>query len=255
VNPPISRFCNNCGNDILISFDTKEVRDTSHPSQHTPTKVEPISLTEGERHQATIVFSDLSGYTPMNEKLDPEEVEAIMSRIKMEAVRIVESHEGIVNQFVGDEVLALFGIPFAHEDDPVRAAKAAFEIHELVRKISPKVEERIDTKLRMHTGISTGLVVTHIRDIREGSYGITGDTVNIGARLASKANIDEILVGPETHSLISPYFETKRFAEVTVRGKTKPIIPYRVMGKLAVKLVLKPLKKWDSQPLPEESTN
>jgi class 3 adenylate cyclase len=110
-----------------------------------------VDLTEGERHQATIVFSDLSGYTSMNEKLDPEQVEAIMSRIKMEAVRIVESHEGIVNQFVGDEVLALFGIPTAHEDDPVRAVKAAFEIHELVRKISLEVEERIDTKLRMHT--------------------------------------------------------------------------------------------------------
>ena len=68
------------------------------------------------------------------------------------------------------------------------------EIHELVRKISPEVEERIGTKLRMHTGISTGLVVTHIRDIREGSYGITGDTVNIGARLATRAEADEILV-------------------------------------------------------------
>ena len=101
---------------------------------------------------------------------------------------------------------ALFGIPTAHEDDPVRAVKATFEIHELVRKISPEVEERIDTKLRMHTGINTGLVVTHFRDIREGSYGITGDTVNIGARLASKANKDEILIGPETHSLRSSFF-------------------------------------------------
>jgi class 3 adenylate cyclase/tetratricopeptide (TPR) repeat protein len=170
----------------------------------------------------------------MNENLDPEQVEAIMSRIKIAAVRIVESHEGIVNQFVGDEVLALFGIPTAHEDDPVRAVKAAFEIHELVRKISSEVEQRIGTKLRMHTGVSTGLVVTHIRDVREGSYGITGDTVNVGARLASKANIDEILVGPETHGLIAPYFETKKSAEVTVRGKTKPIIAYRVTGILAV---------------------
>ena len=164
------------------------------------------SLTKGERRQATIVFSDLSGYTSMNEKFDPEEEEAIMSRIKMEAVRIVERHEGIVNQFGGNEVLALIGIPTAHEDDPVLAVKATFEIHELVRKISPEVEERIDTKLRMHTGINTGLVVTHFRDIREGSYGITGDTVNIGARLASKANKDEILIGPETHSLRSSFF-------------------------------------------------
>jgi predicted ATPase/class 3 adenylate cyclase len=191
-------------------------------------------LPEGERRQATIVFADLSGYTSMNERLDPEEVEAIMSRIKNEAVRIVEGHGGIVNQFVGDEVLALFGIPTAHEDDPIRAVRAAMEIHELVRKISPEVEARISTKLRMHTGINTGLVVTHMRDIRDGSYGITGDTVNIGARLATSAEPDDVIVGPETYRLISPFFETNALDPVTVRGKTKPLIPYRVIGESAV---------------------
>ena len=75
------------------------------------------------------MFSDLSGYTAMSEKLDPEEVEAIMSRIKVEAVNIVEGHGGMVNQFVGDEVLALFGIPTAHEDDPNRAVRAALQLH------------------------------------------------------------------------------------------------------------------------------
>ena len=160
ANPPGSKFCNQCGNNLPSGFVNKENQVISQLSQHAPTKAAPVILTEGERHQTTVVFSDLSGYTSMNENLDPEQVEAIMSRIKIEAVRIVESHEGIVNQFVGDEVLALFGIPTAHEDDPVRAVKAAFEIHELVRKLSLEVEERIDTKLRMHTGISTGLVVT-----------------------------------------------------------------------------------------------
>jgi class 3 adenylate cyclase/tetratricopeptide (TPR) repeat protein len=191
-------------------------------------------IPEGERRQATIVFSDLSGYTSMNERLDPEEVEAIMSRIKREAVRLVERHEGIVNQFVGDEVLALFGIPTAHEDDPVRAVKAARELHDLVRRISPEVEERIGTKLRMHSGISTGLVVTHLRDIRDGNYGITGDTVNIGARLASHSEADEILVSPETHGLIAPYFNTEAIEELTVKGKTRPTIPYRVTGESTV---------------------
>ncbi|MDJ0818899.1 MAG: AAA family ATPase [Desulfobacterales bacterium] len=196
---------------------------------------ESPSLPEGERRQATIVFSDLSGYTSMNERLDPEEVEAIMSRIKKEALRIVERHEGIVNQFVGDEVLALFGIPTAHEDDPVRAVKAAMEIHELVRQISPEVEERIGTKLRMHTGISTGLVVTHIRDIREGSYGITGDTVNIGARLAARAEADEIIVDPETFSFVSPFFETDPLEAVTVRGRSHPLALYRIQGESKVR--------------------
>ena len=186
VNPPDSNFCNSCGHDLSKRDVPQKAADSQSSAPAEPESAESRHIPEGERRQATVVFSDLSGYTSMNEDLDPEDVEAIMSRIKQEAVRIVERHEGIVNQFVGDEILALFGIPTAHEDDPVRAVKAAFEIHELVRKISPEVEERIGTKLRMHTGISTGLVVTHIRDIRDGSYGITGDTVNIGARLAAE---------------------------------------------------------------------
>ncbi|MCZ6645284.1 MAG: adenylate/guanylate cyclase domain-containing protein, partial [SAR324 cluster bacterium] len=109
-----------------------------------------------------MLFSDLSGYTAMNEQLDPEEVEGVMSRIKVEAVRIVEAHGGIVNQFVGDEVLALFGIPTAHEDDPRRAVRAALELHELARTMSPEVEAKIGRPLRMHSGIHSGLIVTSL---------------------------------------------------------------------------------------------
>ena len=234
VNPPGSKFCNECGHNLAKTFAPANLSHAYSQPDSPSMQSEPAPLPEGERHQATIVFSDLSGYTSMNERLDPEEVEAIMSRIKKEAVRIVERHEGIVNQFVGDEVLALFGIPVAHEDDPVRAVKAASEIHDLVRQISPKVEERISSKLRMHTGISTGLVVTHVRDIREGSYGITGDTVNIGARLATRAETDEIMVGPETHSLIEPYFKTEALEPIMVRGKTQALTPYRVLEESTV---------------------
>jgi len=232
--PPDHRFCGQCGHKLAVMSAPTQLLEASERNEIPSSLPESTPLSEGERRQATIVFSDLSGYTSMNERLDPEEVEAIMSRIKKEAVKIVERHEGIVNQFVGDEVLALFGIPVAHEDDPVRAVRAAMEIHELVREISPEVQKRIGTKLCMHTGISTGLIVTHIRDIRDGSYGITGDTVNIGARLAAWAEADEILVGPETYSLIAPYFKTNALEPVTVKGKTKPLTPYRVIGESAV---------------------
>jgi len=232
---PDDRFCGQCGHQLAVMSAPAHSKEPREENELPAPSSKSLSFPEGERRQATIVFSDLSGYTSMNEKLDPEEVEAIMSRIKMEAVKIVEHHEEIVNQFVGDEVLALFGIPTAHEDDPVRAVKAASEIHELVRTISPEVEERIGTRLRMHTGVSTGLVVTHVRDMRDGNYGITGDTVNVGARLASLAQADEILVGPETHSLVAPYFKTKALEAVSVEGKTKPLIPFRVIGKSAVK--------------------
>ena len=234
VNPAGSKFCNECGQSLAQLVSSNGFQGSLESSQPLSTMPEPSSLSEGERRQATVVFSDLSGYTSMNEKLDPEEVEEIMSRIKKEAVHIFERHEGIVNQFAGDEVLALFGIPTANEDDPVRAVRAAKELHGVVRQISLEVEDPIGTQLRMHSGISSGLVVTHLRDVRDGSYGITGDTVNIGARLATRAEADEILVSPETFKLIVPYFETEALEEIIVKGKTRPLIPYRVIKESTV---------------------
>lgn len=234
ANPPASKFCNQCGKPFSNPSAAREIKGAFRPSQQLQTKPEPEALGKGERRQITTVFSDLSGYTSLNERLDPEEVETIMSRIKKEAARIVEGLEGIVNQYVGDEVLALFGVPFAHEDDPVRAVRAAMDIHRMVRRISLEVEARTRTKLRMHTGISTGLIVTQMQDTREGSYGITGDTVNIGARLASHAETDQILVDSATYQLVAPYFETKALKPVTVAGKTKSLIPHLVTGQSAV---------------------
>nr|MBA2251662.1 AAA family ATPase [Nitrospirales bacterium] len=189
----------------------------------------------GERRQATVLFSDLSGYTAMNEHLDPEEVEAIMRRIKNHAVRIVESHEGIVNQFVGDEVMALFGICAAHEDDPLRAVRTALELHAVVRAMSPEVDARIGQPLRMRTGIHTGLIVTNSRDTRDGLYGITGETVITGVRLKTEAEPNEILVSPQTHRLIAPYFETEELPAVRVKGKAELLRPYRALRPLPVR--------------------
>jgi predicted ATPase/class 3 adenylate cyclase len=189
---------------------------------------------KGERRQATILFSDLSGYTSMNEKLDPEKVQELMGRIKLEAVRIVEHHGGIVNQFVGDEVLALFGIPHAHEDDPVRAVKAALELHEIVHEMSAEVEGLIGRPLTMHSGINTGLIVTTVKDDRDGKFGLTGDAVNTGARLVAQAKGNEILVSPQTQALIAPYFRTESLEPVMMKGKAAPIVPYRILGKTAI---------------------
>ncbi len=174
----------------------------------------------------------------MNEKVDPEEVEAIMSRIKIEAVKIVEKHGGIVNQFVGDEVVALFGIPTAHEDDPVRAVRAALELHDVVRGISPEVEEKIGHRLRMHTGINTGLIVTNLRDDRDGRFGVTGDTVNTGARLKAAAEDDQVLVSPETQRLIGPFFQSAALAAVEMKGKAATVAPYRIVGETSIRTKL-----------------
>jgi tetratricopeptide (TPR) repeat protein len=156
-----------------------------------------------------------------------------MARIKAQAVKIVEGHGGIVNQFVGDEVLALFGIPTAHQDDPVRAARAALALHEMMRALSPELEPRLGRTLRLHTGINTGLVVTSLRDDRDGRVGVTGDTINTGARLRSLAEDDTILLGPETRKLVADEFETEALAPVALKGKTEQLAPYRLIAERA----------------------
>ena len=188
----------------------------------------------GERRQATVLFSDLSGYTAMNERLDPEEVRGIVGRIKAEAVRIIEGHGGIVNQFVGDEVMALFGVPQAHEDDPVRAVRAARDLHAMVRALAPGVESRIGASLRLHSGISAGLIVTSTEDGRDGTFGVTGDAVNTGARLAAHAEADTVLVSEEIQRIIADYFQTQPLAPVELKGKAGRVTPYRVGGQTGI---------------------
>jgi tetratricopeptide (TPR) repeat protein len=147
----------------------------------------------------------------------------------------VESHGGIVNQFVGDEVLALFGIPVAHEDDPIRAVWAAIGLREMVRAASPDLEGRIGRPLRLHTGINTGLIVTHLGDARDGSFAITGTTVNIGSRLKDLAGDDEIVVGSETRALVADYFETEPMPAVTPKGMAREIVPARIIAPLSAR--------------------
>ncbi len=234
-NEPGNKFCIECGQDLTKPDQATEVPEHSPPEKPAPEKPKPPSPPEGERRQATVLFSDLTGYTAMNETLDPEETGGIMNRIKEEAVRIVEGHGGVVNQFVGDEILALFGIPETHEEDLRRAVKAALELHEVVRNLSPEVEDRIGKPLRMHTGINTGLIVTNLRDGRDGLFGITGDAVNIGARLKSMAEPDDILVSHHTKRLVAPFFNMEALASLQMKGKAEEVVPYRVLGKSKIK--------------------
>jgi class 3 adenylate cyclase/tetratricopeptide (TPR) repeat protein len=187
-------------------------------------------LPHGERRRATVLFADLCGYTALNERFDPEEVAEVMNEIKAAATAIVGAHGGLVNQFVGDEVLALFGVPHRHEDDARRAVAAAFELHHHVRELGERLAGRLGERLRLHTGINTGLIITQLRDQRDGLYGITGDAVNTAARIRSAAQPDQVWIGPATRREIDGYFATEATPALALRGKQNPLVPYRVLG-------------------------
>ena len=206
-NPEGAKFCNECG----------------HKFGEEP-------AIEGERKQVTVLFSDLSGYTAMSEKLDPEEVKNIISRIFGEIAQVVVKYDGSIEKFIGDAVVAFFGVPKAHEDDPVRALRAAREIHEIVNAMSHQFESKVGMALSMHTGINTGLVVTGEVTDGKGPLGVTGDTVNVASRLSGLARPGEILVGEDTYRQAEGLFNIRPLEPVNVKGKTEPIRVYKVLS-------------------------
>ncbi len=214
ANPPRSKFCNECGQKL----ETEGAIARKEPSL------------EGERKQVTVLFSDLSGYTAMSERLDPEEVREIMSQVFREITSIVNNYDGSIEKFIGDAVVAFFGVPKAHEDDPVRAIRAAREIHSFVEAMSPRVEQRVGGSLSMHTGINTGLVVTGRVDQDGGTTGVLGDTINLASRLSALAKGGEILVGPVTYKVAEGHFIFEKLEPVRVKGKAEAVRVYRLLS-------------------------
>lgn len=211
--PLLSKFCDDCGQRLEVSLVKP-----------------PIPRTDSERKNVTVLFSDMSGYTAMTEKLDPEEVKEIMGRVFGEIAQVVVRYEGFIEKFIGDAVMALFGVPQSHEDDPIRAIKAAREIHDIVSSISPQHEKRIGKPLSMHTGICTGLVVTGEVNLGKGTHGVLGDTINTASRLSGLAKPGEIVISPDTYHQAEGYFTCEPMEPTAVKGKTEPVCPYMVLS-------------------------
>ena len=214
-NLPDDLFCGGCGNKLSEAVPPKGVSDTELP---------------GERKHVTILFSDFSGYTAMSERLDPEEVKGITSRIFGEIAKVIDRYEGFVEKYAGDAVMAVFGVPRSHEEDPVRAVKAALEIHDLVERLSPQFEEKVGQPLSMHSGINTGLVVTGEVNLEKGTHGLMGDAVNTASRILGLAKTGEILVGYETYRQSEGYFDFEKLESAKVKGKAEPVPVYRLIS-------------------------
>jgi class 3 adenylate cyclase/tetratricopeptide (TPR) repeat protein len=232
---PLGRkFCGKCGYALSESTETASLKESEHDSQIPESPPEETLQTkitaEGERKHVTVLFSDLTGYTAMSDKLDPEEVKEITSRIFGEISKIVANYDGFVEKYAGDAVMAIFGVPQAHEDDPVRAVKAAREIHQLVDSISPDVEKRIGRSLSMHTGINTGLVVTGEVDMDKGTHGIAGNTINLASRLSNLAKPGQIVVDVNTCRQVEGHFTCKYRETTTVKGKADPVEVHQVLS-------------------------
>jgi tetratricopeptide (TPR) repeat protein len=138
----------------------------------------------------------------------------------------------MLNRFAGGEMVLLFGVPATHEDDGIRAVRAALELHARVHALSESIENPIGRTLRLHTGIDTGRVIVHaqVTENADPSYRVAGSAAEVAVRLALHAGVDEVWVSPECHRLIVPFFETEPRTALVVRGRGKPLVPHRVLG-------------------------
>jgi class 3 adenylate cyclase/tetratricopeptide (TPR) repeat protein len=179
------------------------------------------------RKTVTVVFSDVSGSTALGERLDPEALRRVMERYFSEARTAFERHGGTVEKFIGDAVMAVFGIPAAHEDDALRAVRAAQELREAMTRLNADLRREWGVTLGVRTGINTGEVVAG--DPSGGQFYATGDAVNVAARLEQAASPDEILLGEQTYRLVQDTVAVEAVEQLTLKGKGEPAAAYRLL--------------------------
>jgi len=180
------------------------------------------------RKVVTLVFADVSGSTAMAESLDPETVRRIMARYFESMRPVIERHGGVVEKFVGDAVLAVFGIPVLHEDDALRAVRAAEEMREVLRDLNKELERDRGVSLRVRIGVNSGEVVAG--NLSLGEEFVTGDAVNVAARLEQAAPPGDILLGPQTYRLVKNAVQVEAVEPLTLKGKSAPVTAYRLLA-------------------------
>src|SRR5713101_4639589 len=247
VNPPTNKFCSECGQRLAgttpapapaaaVAPAAPPARFAS-PEAYTPKHLAEKILTskgalEGERKQVTVMFTDVTGFTALSERLDPEDVHAIMDRAFEVILSAVHRYEGTVNQFLGDGVMALFGAPIAHEDHASRALSAALTINRELLPLGAEVKRLHGRDFLMRIGINTGPVVVGAigRDLRM-DYTAVGDTTNLAARLLAIAKPGQIVTSRGTQHTRDRFFTFEDLGDFQVKGKTEPVRVYGVTGK------------------------
>ncbi len=204
-NPEIARFCLACGAPL---------------GEETPRRE--------ERRIVSVVFVDLVGFTSRSEQLDPEDVHAILTPYHETVRAEIESFGGVVEKFVGDAVMAVFGAPTAHGDDPERAVRAALAVRDAVAALNT---EQPELELRIRSAVNTGEAVVALSARPAlGEAMVAGDVVNTAARLQQHAPVGEIVVGEETYRATHGAIEYEPLEPVTAKGKSEPITAWRTVA-------------------------
>jgi class 3 adenylate cyclase/tetratricopeptide (TPR) repeat protein len=205
-NPERARFCLNCATPLAgAAPPAGEVRKT-----------------------VTILFADIVSSTSRGEQTDPESTRRMLARYFETMRRVIERHGGTVEKFIGDAVMAVFGIPMLHEDDALRAVRAANEIRSAVEQLNQELAGARWQPVALRTGVNTGEVVTG--DSATGSTLVTGDAVNVAARLEQAAGPGEIVLGASTYRLVRDAIEAEPMTPLELKGKAEPVEALRLVS-------------------------
>src|SRR5579883_2940602 len=239
---PAARYCTECGTALAAG----SAAALTLPGLGGPARSEPrgdgAALAEAgaapgtapdalpeERRLVTVLFADVVGFTPLAERLDPEDVRDLMLRTFRELARIVREHGGRIEKYIGDALFGLFGAPLAREDDVERALRCARALHRAVEQLSAELGLAPDAPLRLRIGVNTGLaVVGAVGDGHE--YGVMGDTVNTAARLQTAADPATTLVGEATWRAAQRHFAFSPPRLLQLKGKAVPTLGYTLLG-------------------------
>ena len=176
------------------------------------------------RKTVTILFTDLTGSTTLGERLDPESLRNIMGRYFASMREVIERHGGTVEKYIGDAVMAVFGVPVAHEEDALRAVRAAAEMREALERLNVGLRGERSITLEARTGINTGSIV--VGPGGPGEAIVVGDAVNVAARLQTAAAPGEIVIGSATHALVRDAVEVGPAESIELKGKAEPVVAY-----------------------------
>jgi class 3 adenylate cyclase/tetratricopeptide (TPR) repeat protein len=204
-NPERFRLCGYCGAQLSRPVASEEVRKT-----------------------VTVVFCDLKGSTSLGEKLDSEALREVLSAYFSAMSQVLERHGGTVEKYIGDAIMAVFGLPRLHEDDALRAVRAAFEMRTALKDLNVRLEATWGVSLENRTGVNTGEVVAG--DLTTGQRLATGDTVNVAARLEQAAPVGEVLIGETTLRLVKDAVTVEPTEPLELKGKSKRVPAYRLIG-------------------------
>ena len=204
-NPPRARFCLACAAPLGTEDAARETRRI-----------------------VTVLFADLVGSTTIGERLDPETFRSIQTRYFAALRGAIESHGGTVEKYIGDAVMAVFGLPTLHEDDALRAVRAAVDLAPALEALNKELTSRHDVSLQLRVGLHTGEVVAGDASARQAM--VSGDTVNTAARLEAAARPGEILLGPLTFELVRDAVAVEALEALSVRGRDEAVSAHRLLA-------------------------